>query len=424
MISAPRSFPPSRRRRQRGASLLESLIAFVFLAVATVAAAQVPAQLRLHADIARQRSEAVRLGERELETLRAWSTLTAASGASAYVAIVDAESSADAGSGYDSNADYRIVRRIDDAAFAGAKSSSVAVEWSDRSGAAQRVVLASVIAATDPIWSGALAIGAGAGVARGAFGRSAAIPVMAKALGNGRSVLKASPSGSIAIVFDDASGRIVARCTGIASSTATGDLTSSDLSACGAGHWLLLAGTIRFSSAVPPQAAQASELPPAVAIALALSGGSYAAAPECSAEAMKTVRYSARASLHIDAVPIDAAPASLGLATWSDTGDRFVSYRCIVAPRADGRWSGRTTLALTGWTVGTGSGDRRVCRYATDRDASGAIDANIEHPADYVDVAGALGAQNFVVVRGDQGCPAAPGTGVLAAGLGTVQHQP
>ena len=32
--------------------------------------------------------------------------------------------------------------------------------------------------------------------------------------------------------------------------------------------------------------------------------------------------------------------------------------------------------------------------------------------------------QNFLVVRGDQGCPAAPGISLLAASLGTVQHQP
>jgi hypothetical protein len=139
---------------------------------------------------------------------------------------------------------------------------------------------------------------------------------------------------------------------------------------------------------------------------------------------MKTVRHAAGGSLHVDAVPIDALPASLGLSSWSDTGDRFISYRCIVAPRADGRWSGRSTLAPLGWTIGTGSADRRVCRYASDRDSSGAIDANIEHPAAYAGVAAALQAQNFLVVRGDQSCPAAPDTSLLAASLGTVQHQP
>jgi hypothetical protein len=70
----------------------------------------------------------------------------------------------------------------------------------------------------------------------------------------------------------------------------------------------------------------------------------------------------------------------------------------------------------TGWSLGGGSGDHRVCRYVADADGSGAIDANIEHPADYVDVAGSLLAQNFLVVRGDQACPAASDDELLASG--------
>jgi Tfp pilus assembly protein FimT len=55
---------------------------------------------------------------------------------------------------------------------------------------------------------------------------------------------------------------------------------------------------------------------------------------------------------------------------------------------------------------------------------SGAIDANIEHPLDYVDVAGSLLAQNFLVVRGDQACPAASEAALLCAGVGTLPQQP
>jgi Tfp pilus assembly protein PilV len=412
------------RRSQRGAALLESLIAFVFLAIAAMSAAQLQGHLRLHADLARQRSQAVHLGQRELEMLRAWSTPAAASGSSSYAGIVDADRIADADAADASNADYRIVRHIDDAAFAGAKSTSVAVEWSDRSGATQRVVLDSVIARSDPAWSGALALGGGASAPRGAHGRAPAVPVMAKSIGGGRSALKLAAAGSTAIVFDDATGNAVSRCTGVALTTATRDLTTSDLSSCSAGAWLVLSGTIRFTSAVPPLPSQASETPPTLAVALALTGGSYTAAPDCNTEAMKTVRYTAGGSLRIDAVPIDALPASLGLSSWNDTGDRFVSYRCLVTPRADGRWSGRSTIVAAGWTIGTGSADRRVCRYAADRDGSGAIDANIEHPADYAGVAGTLQGQNFIVVRGDQNCPGAPDASLLAAATGTVQHQP
>jgi hypothetical protein len=84
---------------------------------------------------------------------------------------------------------------------------------------------------------------------------------------------------------------------------------------------------------------------------------------------MKTVRYSAGGSVRIEAVPLDAVPASLGLVSWLDTGDRHVAYRCIVTPRADGRWSGRSALVPAGWTIGSGSGDRRVCRYVADATA-------------------------------------------------------
>ena len=81
-------------------------------------------------------------------------------------------------------------------------------------------------------------------------------------------------------------------------------------------------------------------------------------------------------------------------------------------------------MVSSGWTIGSGSGDHRVCRYAADADGSGAIDANIEHPSDYVDVAGPLLAQNFLVVRGDQSCPVAADGDPLIAGNGTVPHQP
>jgi hypothetical protein len=227
----------------------------------------------------------------------------------------------------------------------------------------------------------------------------------------------------LAIVFDDASGRIVSRCSGM--SAAVRDLADGDLTTCEAGLWLLLSGIVRFADTVPPAASTANAAPPVFAMRLALADGSGEAPAQCSVDAMKTVRYVAAGSLHIDAVPIDVAPASAGLATWDDTGDRFAAYRCIVAPRADGRWSGRTTLAPSGWTIGSGAADGRVCRFAADRDGSGAIDANIEHPADYRDVAIGLTEQNFLVVRGDQACPAASGDlSTLAADLATVQHQP
>ena len=431
-MSHRRRFDPSRKEAQRGATLFESLVAFVVLAAGTVAVGQLQTQLRRDADLARERSEAVRLGEEQMERLRAFSSIAAASGIHAYASIGSGETVVDAATGYAGHASYRVVRSVDETLFTGAKAAQVTVHWTDRAGTAREVAFASFIARNDPVYAGAMALGAGSvpGVVRGRSGRAPAIPVDAKDLGDGRSVWKPTAGGSVAFVFDNGSGDIVAQCSGIAASTSTRDLVTADLSGCSPVRALLLAGTVRFTSAAPPSPADARETPPDLAVALHLTGASHAAAPQCGTEARKTVRYTAAGSLRIEAVAIDALPASLGLSGWDDTGDRFVAWHCLVTPRADGRWSGRAELVGSGWAIGTGSSERRVCRFASDADGSGAIDANIEHPADYVDVAQALVMQNFLVVRGSESCPAAPairltGEGVTVhADLGTIQHQP
>ena len=170
--ASSRRTAPSRRA-QRGVTLLESLIAFVLLATGALAVASLQGQLRLHADLARQRSEAVRLGQQEIEQPRAFSVLPAAAagpGAHAYASIVDDERVVDRAAGFDSNTSYRVVRRIDHALLAGAKGVSVSVAWSDRAGGAQRVVLDTIVVGEDPAWSGALALGAGIGLPLAASG--------------------------------------------------------------------------------------------------------------------------------------------------------------------------------------------------------------------------------------------------------------
>ena len=387
----------STARAQRGTSLLESLIAFVVLAASTLAVASLQGGLRLDADLARQRSEALRIGEAEIEAMRAFATAAAAaSGPRSFAAIADAESTVVAG-----NASYRVVRRIDAGAVAAGKAATVRVGWTDRSGAAREIVLASLIAGVDPAYAGALGLGAGAipAASRGAFGRSTAVPVDAHDLGDGRSAWKPSTTANIAIVFDNASGDIVATCN-VAATTSARALSAADLAGCTAGRRLLVGGTVRFTSAMPPQA-EPNDTPPSVAVALSLAGGSYSAAPVCSSEAKKTVRSTSAGSLRIDAVAIDATPASLGIATWDDSGDRFVEWHCIVSPRADGRWSGRVSLVAGAWTIGSTGPGRRVCRYGADT------------PRDFADVGTALTAQNFIVVPGDSACPQA-----------TAAHQP
>lgn len=417
-------------RRQRGTTLLEALVAFLVLSLGMLTVARVQTQLRSNSDVARQRSEAVRLGQDDLETLRAFSVLAATAGARAYADVTSGARVVDSAAGYASNTRYLVTRQVDAANSTRAKSASVTVSWTDRAGDTQRVVLNSVISGTDPAYSGALGMARGPTQATGPFGRALSIPLASKDLGNGSSAIKPVRSGSVAIVFDNTTGQVTARCTGVATTTPTTALSSADLTTCDARPGRLLGGVVRFTQASPPQPGTANDAPAAVAIALSLTGGTYPQAPVCDAEAMKTVSYTAAGSLRVEAVPINAAPASVGVASWNDTGDRHTAYLCVVYPLLSGTWSGRATLVPTGWTVGTGAADRRVCRYTADLDGNGAIDANIEHPADYAGVTGALAQQNFLVVNGSDTCPTGAATritgqaGDVFANLGTAAHQP
>ncbi len=412
-------------RRQRGSTLIEALVAFLVLSLGLLAIARVQTQIRQTADVARQRSEAVRLAQEDLESLRAFAVLGAAPGARSFDAIASDSRHVEA-----TGSSYLVTRRIDAATTLHAKNVLVSVGWTDRSGGAQRVVLASAIAGTAPALSGALGLARSGTPARGAFARSARIPLAAKDLGDGRSAFKPVGDGTLAFVFDNRSGALAGRCTGIDPATATRDLAAASLGACDANPGQLLSGVVRFSATSPPDAAQANELPPAFTVALSLSGGTYPIAPSCGVETMKTVSYTANGSLHVEAVPVAALPASLGLPGWTEAGERFASYHCAVYPAASGQWSGRATLVPGGWTIGTSASDRRVCRYTSDLDASGAIDANLEHPASYTNVDASLANQNFLVIKGADACPG--GTPARVAGnnadvyvdLSTAPHQP
>ena len=425
-----RTSPTPAPRRQRGSTLLEALIAFLVLSLGMLAIARAQSHLRLNAEVARQRSEAVRLAQADLESLRAFAVLAATPALHSFDAIANAARTLDSASGYASNTSYLVTRQIDASGAPNAKNALVSVGWTDRSGAAQQVTLSSIIAGSAPAFSGALGLGRSSAPAKGAFARSVRIPLGAKDLGDGRSAFKPVGSGTVALLFDKHSGLLTGRCAAVDAATATRDLTSTNLGPCDANVGYLLSGSVRFSSATPPDAAQANDLPPAFTVALELTGGSYALAPACSVEAMKTVVYTNDGNLHVDAVPIAAPPSSLGLSSWAETGERFVAYHCAVYPAAGGQWSGRTTLLPSGWTIGSSAIERRVCRYSADLDASGATDANIEHPASYANVDSSLPNQNFLVIKGSEACPAGATTRVAGnntdvyVDLSTAPHQP
>ena len=133
------------RKRQRGTSLLEALITFLVLSVGMLTLLRVQTSLRDSADAARQRSEAVRLAQQDLETLRGFAT------AAAYSAIAGGVAD---GTPAASNTRYTLTRVAQPEP--GLKTIQVTLSWNDRNGEPQRVQLNAMMAAHDPAYSGAL----------------------------------------------------------------------------------------------------------------------------------------------------------------------------------------------------------------------------------------------------------------------------
>jgi Tfp pilus assembly protein PilV len=390
----------TRTGRPRGTTLIEALVALAVGAFGAIGAAHLQGQVRQHADLVRQRAEAVRLGAAELERLRAFATVAAApaaSGLPSHAAIADAVATVDAASGFVSSTAYTLRTTARPLALGDAKAVRVAVAWTDGRTGPEAVVLASAIAAHDPALGASLALGSGAGTPPGAFGRAPGVPVEAVDLGDGTSAWKPSPDAVVALRFAHAAGTgsappPVAVCEGVAPTTPTAALTAAQLLRCRPtlAATSLVRGTVRFSDASPPAPASADP-PLALAVRLVLLGAGHQGAPACWTEAVAT------------------------------GADPHVAWACLVVPRADGRWSARAELVPSGWSIGSGAADRRVCRLASDRDASGAIDDASEHPRDWLDVRGALVHQNFAVVRGGEACPAGRG---IADPWHTEPHQP
>lgn len=360
-------------RRQRGATLVQALIAFVVLSLGVLGTAKLQAQLRRHADIARQRSEAVRLAQADMEAARA-----SARPASGSATITP-------GTGRAGNTTFALSRSV--AAGEVPRSTEVLVRWNDRSGATQQVALQSVIDDTPVALSAALSMRRDTPALRPANGRAIHIPAFARNLGDGRSTFKPNEAGTLALVVDNASGIVTARCDGVQSGVATRDLDASRLGNCTSIRGLLLSGSIRFSLGTPPDPRRPRDKSLPLDMRLVLTDPPQADKPLCITEQR----------------------------------EREVAYHCVVFTLP---WSGRSEIVPIGWPLGSRSTDFKACRYSSDQDGSGTVDSNLEHPDEYKRVDRALMHQNFLVVMGGQPCPVPAQADGEFADDATVQHQP
>jgi Tfp pilus assembly protein PilV len=382
---------PRLRGAQRGVSLIEAAIALVIMAIGMLSIVGVQSSLRLNGDIARQRTEANRLAQGQMEQLRAFTVIPETGGQLAWnnlatVALTNEINLAGI------NTVFTIKRTVSTQADPALKLITVEVAWQDRSGDTSQVVLESAVGASEPILSGLLAFAPTVTAASaGVGGRSRTIPAGAKDLGDGTSVLKPFSNSTVAWVFNNSTGLITRTCS-VSTSSSTNSLVVDDVRVCDNNDMAqLVAGVVRFNSAInhnlvaadaEPAAANDPQLNFDMAVNLTSSGHPRAA--QC-----------------FDDAPTNSALRAL---------NSFVTYYCVIYVNSSKTWSGMTYIIPRAF-LDTGSSnwefdkskDRdkyRACRYTpAASDSVTPVTANIDHPRWYKDVSGNLLFQNFLVIR-------------------------
>ncbi|MDC8784476.1 type IV pilus modification PilV family protein [Roseateles koreensis] len=392
----------------RGVALLEALVALLIMAFGMLALVGLQSNLRHSSDLAKQRGEAVRLAQQEMEKLRSYSQLATPNPANANTLAFDdiaTPGSDGVVATFDNgtNATFTVTRTVVDSVEPIRKSIRVEVSWLDRSEGTQTVSLDSVLSRADPLLGGALGIAPVSSPLRRPANREASIPTNAKDLGDGSSAFKPLASGDVVWVFNNLTGVITGICN--IPSTPTSNLAAADVAACrGNAFGYLLSGFVRFSDHSPsdPGNPIGQAIPMGLNLALTTSS-SMMPSYQCFSDTPLTT------------------PAT----------QTYVSYYCVVYPNSGTPpiWSGQLTLTgipLTGQSNGSGTSARNICRYSADYDGNGSI-SNAEHPLSYSKVSGALTRQNFLVIPGSENCPAGH---AIDASLGffsntaTVLHQP
>jgi type IV pilus modification protein PilV len=262
---------PFSRRASAGFTLIEALVALVVTAFGMLAVASMQFNMSQGSDIAKQRSEAVRLAQEKIEQLRSFETVASAPGKFDYtedvVAGCDEMAPASAPCTalvYTSNTRYRrawTLTRADGVTAADGtdleKWLAVTVTWTDRTSQAQSVTLRSVISRADPANLGTLLTGPGGTKTRTPKNRNINIPYPAVTLPGDMSAFQPPGASNTNFVFDNVTGDVLGFCDDAAianarsTNTALSFVTGSVTSGCTAQKGYLLSGYFHFLINVP-----------------------------------------------------------------------------------------------------------------------------------------------------------------------------
>ena len=423
------------RNQTAGVALVEALVAMVVMGVGTLAVLGAQTTLRFNADLSKQRSEAVRIAQEQIEKARTFGDIAGYTSGITDTVTPEVVPPAN-GIG---NVTYSITRVVVPATGLHGlrmKQLRVTVAWVDRIGTPQQVQLASAISGTPPALAGSLLLPANAGPTSTPGGRHRAIPLDA-VLVPGTSTSSFSPPGAPAGVR-----WIFNNLTGFISSTCASALPAS----CTAANRRYLAGVIRFATATEPappfdtgETPQGpdgleADLVQGIGVQVVLTSPTSPAA-DCYAQS----NLLASARRYYCAVPVDAGGSWSGrievtgngtsVPPWilasSITDNTAGSYRVCRYTLVRGCQPVVPSPGVTGTTVWGMPESTRSCTAPSTQTVPptpGRVMRNDDFPLDHAVVKDALLNQNFLIRKAADGCPAdGPGTQI---NTNTWHHQP
>jgi hypothetical protein len=360
-------------------------VALAVMSIGMLGVAGMQSVLRVNADNAKQRTEAVRITQLQMED---WRSFTQLSGATASYEMV--------GKVTPPGVSATVQPALTPSGRLAFKSVAVEAKWLDRAGAKQTFVLASGIAGMPPALASALSMPALGDPVRTPAGRHRAIPPGAVVEAGGETS-RFSPPGMNGVYwrFSHDTGLVIESCQ------------VSNPGVCTPGG-ALISGYIRYAYGSSQPTAIDAQRPasPAIPTTLSLSAGGSSCA--------------------VEAHPAAEPPV----------GRRYLAYYCLVPlTGANPTWTGKVVLSLPN---GTGlppkpiaatrsdadSNAFKVCRYTPEATHS-PPGGNDDHPLQYTALARSVSNKNFLVIAAGSGtppvsheCPIGP------PALNTFWHQP
>jgi prepilin-type N-terminal cleavage/methylation domain-containing protein len=227
---------------QRGFTLMEAMVAMLITSFGLLALAGINLKLARNEDVAKQRSEAVRLAQERIEALRSFTQIDAAAGALAWSDLATGSDSISGSASYHTNTSYTRSWRVMDAPSDPVRRVQVTMDWTDRVGEAQSVTFSSMISKTDPSDVGSLGFPLPANTTlKRPKNRSLNIPMPAVDLGNGDSAVPMTVAGTnYTVVFSNETGYVVKLCQFTVN-------TAADLASCPDTPAYIIAGYVSLN---------------------------------------------------------------------------------------------------------------------------------------------------------------------------------